>query len=53
MVGLLPGLLGLGVLIDRVLVSVRSPTATHIVAAIAVLVAGAFIVKAVRRRPPP
>ena len=53
MVGLLPGLLGLGVLIDRVLVSVRSPTATHIVAAIAVLGAGAFIVKAVRRKPPP
>jgi phospholipase D1/2 len=55
LVGLLPGLLGLGVLVDRVLALLRQPTALNVgvtIALLALLVVGGTILKRRLTGPP-
>ncbi|MES1172160.1 MAG: VTT domain-containing protein, partial [Bacteroidota bacterium] len=50
MVGLLPGLLGLGLFVDRAIEAVRHPTATNVAVAIAIVAVGTVIGIVLKRR---
>jgi uncharacterized membrane protein YdjX (TVP38/TMEM64 family) len=50
MVGMAPGLLGLGVLVNRALAALRHPTAGNVIAASAIAVASTVVTMLLKRR---